>query len=60
MLHSREGVKKRYPLVMVDYGIGIVPMRKQLKLTYTDITQPCYADDAGSLCTFCKLKRYFN
>ena len=44
---------------MVSYGVGILPLIKFLKLTYPDVTQPWYADDAGSLGTFNHLEKYF-
>ena len=43
-----------------DYGIGFLPFIKRLKLEYPEISQPCYADNYGSLGTFDNLKRYFN
>ena len=48
-MHSREGVPQGDPLDMVAYGIGILPLIKNLKAEFTDVTQPWYADDAGAL-----------
>ena len=47
------------PLDMVAYGIGIIPLIKHLKLTYTDVRQTWYVDDDGALVTFYKPEPYF-
>ena len=52
IIHSREGMAQGYPLTMIAYGIGIIPLIKNLKQEIPDVTQPCYADDAGVLGTF--------
>ena len=51
---------QRGPLDVVDYGVGVLIMIKRLKTVYPDITQPCYADDAGALGTYENIKLYFN
>ena len=35
-------------------------MIKDLIAEFTDVTQPCHADDAGSLGTFARVESYFN
>ena len=37
-LHCREGMKQGYPLDMVDYGIIVLPLVKNLKAVHPDIT----------------------
>ena len=59
-LQIKEGVTKGDPLSMDTYDIGILPLTKQPKVTYPDVTQPCYADDAGELGTYENIKLYFN
>ena len=59
IIHSREGVTKGDPLPMVDYGIGIIPLMKCLKLMFPDVTQPWYSDYYGALGTFDNLEKYF-
>ena len=59
-LHSRKGVSQGYPLAMVAYGIGILPMIKNLQSEFPDATHPCCADDAGALGTFGNIELYFN
>ena len=44
---------------MIAYGIGILPLIKNIKREISDVTQPCYADNAGDLGTFTRLKTYF-
>ena len=45
-----------YPLTMVAYGIGIIPLIKNLKAEFPDVTQPWYGDYAGALGTFAKIE----
>ena len=59
-LHSRDGVSQGGPLAMIVYSIGILPLIKNPKWAIPDITQPRYADDAGSLGTFARLENYFD
>ena len=47
-LFRKEGVTQGDTLVMVEYGIGIIPFIRECKKTHTGITHPWYADDAGS------------
>ena len=60
IIHSREEVTQGYPLAMVDYGIGVIPLIKHLKLVNPDATKPWYAENTGALGTFDNLERYFN
>ena len=48
------------PLIMIAYGIGILPLIKNLKQEVTDVTQTWYADAAGDLGTFARLETYFD
>ena len=59
ILYSREDVKQRDPIVIIVYGIGILPLINNLKRAIPDITQPWYADDAVYLGTFAILDTYF-
>ena len=54
-----EGVTQGEPLAMFAYGVGIIPLNKLLKAEFPDITQPCYADDAGALGMFRKSQVIF-
>ena len=45
---------------MIAYGIGILPLIKNIKRVIPDVTQPCYADDAGVLGTLARLETYFD
>ena len=44
---------------MIAYGIGMLPIINNLKREIPDITQPWYAENAGALGTFARLKIYF-
>ena len=57
-LYIREGVTQGYPLAMIAYGIGILPLMNNLKHDITDIPHPYYADDDRALCTFEKIDTY--
>ena len=59
-MHSRGGVIKGDPLEMISYGIGILPLIKNLKWDIPDVTQTWYADNTGALVTFTRIETYFN
>ena len=44
---------------MIYYGIGILLLIINLKTEFPDVTQPWYADNAGALGMFAKIKAYF-
>ena len=47
-LHSKEGVTQRDPLTMITYGIGVLPLIRDLRRAHPCVTQPWYADDTGA------------
>jgi hypothetical protein len=60
VLHSREGVTQGDPLSMVLYGVGMLPLIKQLKELYPTLYQPWYADDAAAVGQFEDILLMFN
>ena len=44
---SREGVTQGDPLLMVLYGLPLLPLSKSMRTEDPGIFQPWYADDAG-------------
>ena len=46
-------------LAIIAYGIGILPLINNIKRELPDVTQPWYADNAGSLGTFDRLDNHF-
>ena len=44
--HSKEGVTQGDPLAMIAYGIGVLPLIRELRGAHPRVTQPWYADDA--------------
>ena len=47
-------------LAMITYGIGILPLIKNLKRDIPDVTQPWYADNARALGPFARIETYFD
>ena len=45
---------------MVAYGIEIIPMIKQMKAQFPDVTQTWYSDYAVALSKFVNVELYFN
>ena len=48
LLYSKEGLTQGNPLLMVAYGLGILLLIQELQKDHPRVTQPWYADDAGS------------
>ena len=59
-LHSKEGVSQGDPLSMFAYGLGILPLIRQLKADFPEVEQPWYADDAGAGGNFSEIRRFFS
>ena len=47
-LHIKEGVTQGDPLAMIAYGIGVIPLIRDLQGTHPRVTQPWYVNDAGA------------
>ena len=45
---------------MITYGIGILPLIKNIKREIPDAIQPWYDDNYGALVTFVRLAAYFD
>ena len=58
-MHSKEGVTKGDPLVMIPYGKGALPLIRELRNAHPRVTQPWYADDAGAGGTFQQVQEHF-
>ena len=46
-LHRKEGVTQGDPLAMIAYGIGVLPLIRDLRRDHPHVMQPWYVDDAG-------------
>ena len=46
-MHSKEGVTQGDPLAMIAYGIGVLPLIRDLRRYHPHVTQPWYANDVG-------------
>ena len=51
-LHSKEGVNQGDSLAMITYGIGVLPLIRDLWDAHPRVTQLWYADDLGAGGTF--------
>jgi hypothetical protein len=58
LLHFKEGVIQGDPLSMFGYGIGILPLIRQLQKEFPAVKQPWYADDAGAGGSFTDLRKF--
>ena len=58
-LHSKEGVTQGDPLAMIIYGIGVLPLIRELREAHPRVTHPWYPDDAGAGGTFAKVQAHF-
>ena len=47
-MHSKEGVTQGDPLNMITYGIGVLPLIREIQRYHPCVTQPWYADDSGA------------
>ena len=45
---------------MSSYGIGVLPLIKNLKAAHPGVTQPWYNQNAGAILTFGNIELYFN
>ena len=48
------------PTAMIAYGIGILPLIKNLKREIPDVNQPWYSDNSVALGTFARIETYFD
>ena len=44
---------------MIAYGIGVLPLIRELREAHPRVTQPWYADDAGVGGTFAEVQAHF-
>ena len=58
-LHRKEGVTQWYPITMISYGIGVLPLFRDLRRSHLRVTQPWYADDAGAGAKFGDIMAHF-
>jgi hypothetical protein len=59
-IYSKEGITQGDPLSMFVYGIGILPLIRQLKAEFPEVEQPWNADDARAGCKFSEIHRFFS
>ena len=59
LLHSKEFMTQEDPLAMIAYGIGCLPLIRELRSAHPLVTQPWYADDTGVGGTFQHVQEHF-
>ena len=59
-MYSRKSVVQGGQFSVLAYGIGVIPLTKQPKAAYPDVTQPWYVDDSSALSMFDNIGLYFN
>jgi hypothetical protein len=52
-IYSKEGITKGDPISMFIYGLGLLPLIRQLKSEFLTVQQPWYTDNAGA-CRLCQ------
>ena len=58
-LHIKDDVTQGGPLVMITYGIGVLPIIRELRDAQPRVTQPRYADDVGAGDKFGHIMEHF-
>ena len=51
-MHSKEGVTQGDTLAMITYGIGVLPITRDLRRDHPRVMQPWYAGNAGAVGEF--------
>ena len=51
-LYIKEGVIQGYLIAMIAYCIGVIPLIREIQEAHPNVSQPWYANDAGSGGTF--------
>ena len=59
-LHRNEGVIQGDPLDMIAYGIGVLPLNREIQGAQPRVAHPWYADDAGAGGKFQKILEHFS
>ena len=58
-MHIKEGVTQGDPLTIITYGIGLIPLIRELRGAHPRVTQPWYSDDAGAGGKFQNILEHF-
>ena len=57
-IHCKDGVAQGEPMALIAYGLGILPLIRGIQADHPLITQPWYADYAGSRGYFGNIHRH--
>ena len=58
-LRSKEVVTQGDPLSMIEYGIGVLSLIRELWTAHLQVTQPWYSDDLGAGGMFQQVQEHF-
>ena len=58
-LHSKDGVTQGDPLAMIAYGIGVLPLIREMRYAHPRVTQPWYTDYAEAAGMFQQILEHF-
>ena len=59
VLFSKVGATQGDPLLMIIYGVGMLPLTRSLKKQILDCLQPWYADNTAAGGKFDAIERYY-
>ena len=57
-LHRKKGGTQGDPLAMISYGLGILPLLRDLRTAHPSITQLWFTDDTRAGSTFVGIRKY--
>ena len=58
-IFSREGIVQGYPLATTGYGILVLPLIRKLKIEFTSVESPWYADDGSAVGSLENISSFF-
>ena len=60
LIQIKEGVTQGDPTGMITYGLGILPLIRDLQTSHPGVTKPWYVNDAGTGGTFSGIRGHLD